>query len=63
MNKSIAQNGQTSRKVSNLHLQGENLRVSLRFNCQREQDDVYKLSTKDFGALSLTTRVEKVTTF
>ena len=52
--------GLTSRRVSSPHLQGENLRVSLRFACQSEQGGAYKLLTKDFGVPLSTTRVEKV---
>ena len=52
--------GLTSRRVSSPHLQGETLRVSLRFVCQSEQGSAYKLSTKDFGVLPSTTRVKKV---
>ena len=52
--------GLTSRRVSSPHLQGENLRVSLRFARQSEQGGAYKLSTKDFGFLLSTARVEKV---
>lgn len=52
--------GLTSRRVSSPYLQGENLRVSLCFVRQSEQDDAYKLSTKGFGVLLSTTRVKKV---
>ena len=52
--------GLTSRRVSSPHLQGENLRVSLWFVCQSKQGGAYKLSTKDFGILLSTARVEKV---
>ena len=55
--------GLTSQRVSNPHLQGENLRVSLRFVRQSEQGSAYKLSTKDFGVLLSTTRVPKMTTY
>ena len=61
--KAFAHLGQTSRKVSDLHLQTENLRVSLCFVRQSEQGNAYKLSTKGFGVLLSTTRVEKVATF
>lgn len=58
--KHFAHLGQTSRRASNPHLQGENLRVFLRFDCQRQQNDAYKLSTKRFGSVLFTTCVEKV---